>query len=119
MGVAYIVQTARLRSSGVVLGVLFLLFLLFFTVTEPDDIARKALGEKAPPEVVAVSGSRTTATTGRSGPGRTGRRISSSTTTDACSPSTSASQRRGRLADHPDRHRGGHGAEPLASPCRF
>lgn len=37
---------------GVVLGVLFLLFLLFFTVTEPDDIARKALGEKAPAEVI-------------------------------------------------------------------
>ena len=34
-----------------VLGVLFLLFILFFTVTEPDDIARKALGEKARPEV--------------------------------------------------------------------
>ena len=28
------------------LVVLFLLFLLFFTVTEPDDIARKALGDK-------------------------------------------------------------------------
>lgn len=37
---------------GVVLGVLFLLFVLFFTVTEPDDIARRALGEKAPPEVI-------------------------------------------------------------------
>lgn len=37
---------------GVVLGVLFLLFLLFFAVTEPDDIARKALGEKAPAEVI-------------------------------------------------------------------
>ena len=33
---------------GVALGVLFLLFVLFFTVTAPDDIARKALGEKAP-----------------------------------------------------------------------
>ena len=37
---------------AVVLGVLFLLFLLFFTVTSPDDIARKALGEKAPPQVI-------------------------------------------------------------------
>lgn len=37
---------------GVVLGVLFLLFVLFFTVTTPDDIARRALGEKAPPEVI-------------------------------------------------------------------
>ena len=37
---------------GVVLGVLFLLFVLFFTVTAPEDIARKALGEKASPEVI-------------------------------------------------------------------
>lgn len=37
---------------GVVLGVLFLLFLLFFAVTDPDDIARKALGEKVPPAVI-------------------------------------------------------------------
>ena len=37
---------------GVVLGVLFLLFVLFFTVTEPDDIARRALDEKASPEVI-------------------------------------------------------------------
>lgn len=37
---------------GVVLGVLFLLFLLFFTITAPEDIARKALGDKAPPEAV-------------------------------------------------------------------
>lgn len=36
----------------VVFGVLFLLFLLFFTVTEPDDIARMALGDKAPPEAL-------------------------------------------------------------------
>src|SRR5262249_43066311 len=33
-----------------VLGVLFLLFILFFTVTDPDDIPRKGLGEKARPE---------------------------------------------------------------------
>jgi peptide/nickel transport system permease protein len=37
---------------GVVLGVLFLLFVLFFAVTEPDDIARRALGDKAPPQVI-------------------------------------------------------------------
>ncbi len=37
----------------VVMGVLFLLFVLFFTVTDPDDIARKALGEKVPPTVIA------------------------------------------------------------------
>jgi peptide/nickel transport system permease protein len=36
-----------------VLGVLFLLFVLFFTVTDPDDIARKAVGERARPEVYA------------------------------------------------------------------
>lgn len=35
-----------------VFGVLFLLFLLFFTVTEPDDIARRALGEKVSVEVI-------------------------------------------------------------------
>jgi peptide/nickel transport system permease protein len=37
----------------VVMGVLFLLFLLFFTVATPDDVARRAVGEKALPEVVA------------------------------------------------------------------
>jgi peptide/nickel transport system permease protein len=36
----------------VVFGVLMFLFLLFFTVTNPDDIARRALGEKALPEVI-------------------------------------------------------------------
>ncbi|NRA09736.1 MAG: ABC transporter permease [Myxococcales bacterium] len=36
----------------VVFGVLFLLFLLFFTVTTPDDVARKALGERVPPAVI-------------------------------------------------------------------
>ena len=35
------------------LGVLFLLFVLFFAVTNPDDIARKAVGERARPEVYA------------------------------------------------------------------
>ena len=35
-----------------VLGVLLLLFVLFFTVTDPDDIARKAVGERARPEAV-------------------------------------------------------------------
>ena len=38
----------RLAYGGVVvLGVLFVLFVLFFTVATPDDIARQALGEKA------------------------------------------------------------------------
>lgn len=36
----------------VVVGVLFLLFILFFTVTQPDDIARRALGDKVSPEVI-------------------------------------------------------------------
>lgn len=47
---AYLIR--RLAYGAVtVLGVLFLLFILFFTVTDPDDIARKAVGEKARPEV--------------------------------------------------------------------
>jgi peptide/nickel transport system permease protein len=47
---AYLIR--RMAYGAVtVLGVLFLLFILFFTVTDPDDIARKALGEKARPEV--------------------------------------------------------------------
>ncbi|MHA7838991.1 MAG: ABC transporter permease [bacterium] len=48
---AYVVRRL-LYGVGVVLGVLFLLFVLFFTVTEPDDIARKALGDKVPPAVI-------------------------------------------------------------------
>jgi len=36
----------------VVFGVLFFLFLLFFTVTSPDDVARKALGDRVPPAVI-------------------------------------------------------------------
>ena len=48
--VAYLVR--RLAYGAVtVLGVLFLLFILFFAVTDPDDIARKAVGEKAKPDV--------------------------------------------------------------------
>lgn len=40
----------RLAYGGlVVFGVLFFLFVLFFWVATPDDIARRALGEKAPP----------------------------------------------------------------------
>ncbi|MEM7412524.1 MAG: ABC transporter permease [Myxococcota bacterium] len=37
---------------GVVLGVLGLLFVLFFLYAEPIDMAQRALGEKAPPEVL-------------------------------------------------------------------
>jgi peptide/nickel transport system permease protein len=36
----------------VVLGVLFFLFLLFFAIANPDDIARKALGEKVDAKVI-------------------------------------------------------------------
>ncbi len=35
-----------------VLGVLLFLFVLFFLFATPDDVARKAVGEKAPPEVI-------------------------------------------------------------------
>jgi peptide/nickel transport system permease protein len=48
---AYVIRRL-IYGVGVVIGVLFLLFLLFFTVTDPDDIARKALGDKAPPSVI-------------------------------------------------------------------
>jgi peptide/nickel transport system permease protein len=48
---AYIVRRLA-YGVVVVLGVLFLLFVLFFTVTTPDDIARRALGDKAPPQVI-------------------------------------------------------------------
>jgi peptide/nickel transport system permease protein len=37
----------------VVLGVLLFLFVLFFGAVEPEDMARRAIGEKAPPEAVA------------------------------------------------------------------
>jgi len=36
----------------VVLGVLGLLYVLFFLYAEPEDMARRAVGEKAPPEVL-------------------------------------------------------------------
>jgi len=44
----------RRVAAGVVtiLGVLLFLFVLFFLVATPEDVARKALGEKAPPEVL-------------------------------------------------------------------
>jgi len=48
---AYIVR--RLLYAGlVVLGVLFFLFVLFFAVTSPDDIARRSVGDKALPRVI-------------------------------------------------------------------
>ncbi|MFN8544894.1 MAG: ABC transporter permease [Candidatus Binatia bacterium] len=41
------------QGLGTVLGVLLFLFLLFFSLATPDDIARRAVGEKAPPPVLA------------------------------------------------------------------
>jgi peptide/nickel transport system permease protein len=40
-------------GAATVLGVLLFLFLLFFVYAKPQDVARRALGEKAPPEVIA------------------------------------------------------------------
>jgi peptide/nickel transport system permease protein len=48
---AYIVRRTA-YGVLVVLGVLFFLFALFFLVTKPDDIARKAIGDKAMPAVI-------------------------------------------------------------------
>ncbi len=39
-------------SFLVILGVVFFLFILFFTIASPDDIARQAVGDKALPEVI-------------------------------------------------------------------
>jgi peptide/nickel transport system permease protein len=52
MILAYVVRRA---AYGVVtvLGVLFFLFVLFFLVTTPEDIARKAIGDKAQPKAIA------------------------------------------------------------------
>jgi peptide/nickel transport system permease protein len=42
-----------LWGVATVLGVLLFLFVLFFATADPEDIAKRALGEKAPPEAVA------------------------------------------------------------------
>jgi len=48
---AYVIR--RLAwGVATVLGVLLFLFVLFFAVTTPDDVARRALGDKALPEVI-------------------------------------------------------------------
>lgn len=49
---AYLVRRMA-YGALTVLGVLLLLFVLFFAVTDPDDIARKAVGERARPDVYA------------------------------------------------------------------
>ena len=48
---AYIIRRL-LYGVITVFGVLLFLFILFFLFASPDDVARKALGEKAPPEVI-------------------------------------------------------------------
>ncbi len=48
---AYVVRRLS-YGAVVVLGVLFFLFVLFFLVTHPDDVARKALGDRVSPEVI-------------------------------------------------------------------
>src|SRR5258706_3970463 len=52
MMLTYVVRRT-LYGFVTVLGVLFFLFVLFFLVTKPEDIARKAVGEKAPPAAIA------------------------------------------------------------------
>jgi peptide/nickel transport system permease protein len=52
MILAYVVRRLA-YGVATVLGVLLFLFLLFFLVTKPEDMARKAIGEKAKPEAIA------------------------------------------------------------------
>src|SRR5688572_3583574 len=49
---AYVIRRSA-YGFVTVLGVLFLLFVLFFFVTQPEDMARRALGEKARPDAIA------------------------------------------------------------------
>jgi len=49
---AYLVRRLAWGALTVV-GVLLFLFWLFFVYADPQDVARRALGEKAPPEAVA------------------------------------------------------------------
>lgn len=48
---AYVVRRL-VYGAVVVLGVLFFLFVLFFAVASPDDVARRALGEKATQPII-------------------------------------------------------------------
>ncbi len=48
---AYILRRTA-YGIAVVFGVLLFLYILFFTVTSPEDIARRAIGDKAMPEVI-------------------------------------------------------------------
>jgi peptide/nickel transport system permease protein len=49
---AYLVRRLAWGAATVV-GVLLFLFWLFFLYAAPEDVARRALGEKAPPEAIA------------------------------------------------------------------
>jgi peptide/nickel transport system permease protein len=49
---AYLARRAA-WGAATVLGVLLFLFALFFVYATPEDVARRALGEKAPPEAIA------------------------------------------------------------------
>ncbi len=48
---AYVLRRVA-YGFATILGVLGLLFVLFFLYAEPEDMARRAVGEKAPPEVI-------------------------------------------------------------------
>ena len=85
--IAYAIRRLAYGFS-VVLGVLLFLFALFFIYAQPDDIARRAVGEKASPEVLAqwIHEPRL-----RPPPSGTGApTTAAATTTGACSRSTSA-----------------------------
>lgn len=49
---AYLIRRLAFGALTVV-GVLLFLFWLFFVYADPQDVARRALGEKAPPEAIA------------------------------------------------------------------
>jgi peptide/nickel transport system permease protein len=50
--IAYVVRRV-LYGLATVLGVLLFLFVLFFLYASPEDMARRAVGEKAPPPAIA------------------------------------------------------------------
>lgn len=49
--IGYLIRRT-LYGIATVFGVLVFLFVLFFSLATPDDIARRAVGEKAPPDVL-------------------------------------------------------------------
>jgi peptide/nickel transport system permease protein len=50
--IAYLARRV-LFGAATIIGVLLLLFVLFFLIATPDDIARKAIGDKALPDAIA------------------------------------------------------------------